>query len=234
MSASLCLLVHGDSGVGKSWLADTAPGPRLILDAEGGTKWTKSNKIKWDPRIAPPAGLGPDDSVVVRVLSFKDMELCLQWLQSGQHEFNSVVVDSITELQAKCMDAIAGVNAPQTQDWGTLLRKMQAVATGMRDLPDHPTRPVNHIVFVAGSQAKENKIRPHLQGQLQLKLPYIVDVLGYLFTTTDAAGGIQRGMMIQPMPGYDAKDRTDVLSRHFGTTIPDPTIPTMMEVLNAV
>jgi hypothetical protein len=40
-------------------------------------------------------------------------------------------------------------------------------------------------------------------------------------------------MMIQPFPGFDAKDRTHVLSQHHGPTITNPTIPEMLEVLRA-
>lgn len=28
-------MIHGETGAGKSWLANSAPGPRLVLDAEG-------------------------------------------------------------------------------------------------------------------------------------------------------------------------------------------------------
>ena len=32
---TLTSVIHGYSGVGKSWLLDTMPPPRLIMDAEG-------------------------------------------------------------------------------------------------------------------------------------------------------------------------------------------------------
>lgn len=234
MTASLVLLVHANSKVGKSWLADTAPGPRLILDAEGGTKWTKSHKIKWDPKGPPPTGLSATDSVVVRVLSFQDLMLAKAWLESGNHEFKSVIVDSVTEAQYKCQLAIAGANAMEMQDWGKLLRDMLTVCTSFRDLPDHPTNPLECVVFITGSlTTKEGAVIPDLQGQLQRKLPYIVDVIGYLFTQTDSAGVIQRGMLVQPVAGQPlAGDRTDVLSLHYGTVIPHPSLPAMLEVMN--
>ena len=48
-------VIHGESGAGKSQLADTIPGPRLILDAEGGSEFTPSwPKQIWNPDVYGP------------------------------------------------------------------------------------------------------------------------------------------------------------------------------------
>ena len=55
MKTTLSILIHGESGVGKSWLADSVPGPRLVLDAEGRARYTPSGpKVAWNPRDSEP------------------------------------------------------------------------------------------------------------------------------------------------------------------------------------
>lgn len=124
MDTTLTMLIHGDSGVGKSWLADTAPAPRLILDLEGRAKYTPSQpKIGWDVRAGgPPAADGSWNTCVAAVPDFETLKIAYQWLRSGQHHFTSIIVDSLMEAQKRCIDSFAGVAALDQQDWGTLLQ----------------------------------------------------------------------------------------------------------------
>lgn len=231
--STLTAVIHGDSGVGKSWFGDTVPGPRLILDVEGGTRYTKSRKVKWDPRTAPnDLTLTENDSAVVRILEFGDLSLVVQWLRSGQHPFKSVVIDSLTEAQTRCMKGITGPGiTPETSHWGRLLIDMKDLVMDMKDLRDHPTNPLQAVIFICGSQEKSGKVRPHVQGQLQLSLPYQVDVLGYLYVMQDETGALRRMLLIQPRPNIDAKDRTDDLTQTFGDIISDPDVPKLLAAL---
>src|SRR6266516_4777823 len=45
----LSALIHGDTKLGKSTLANTAPKPCLVLDAEGSWRFTIGRKIYWNP-----------------------------------------------------------------------------------------------------------------------------------------------------------------------------------------
>lgn len=228
MHESLTLLVHGESGVGKTWLADTAPAPRLVLDAEGGIKFTKSRKATWDGHNEPPADDGTWDTCAVRVHTFEMMRRVYQWLNSGKHPFRSVIIDSITELQKKAMDSIAGTAQPTQQDWGALLRQMEHLVRLFRDLADHTVNPLDAVVFTAMSSEKSQKLRPHVQGQLAVTLPYYVDVVGYLYTDTlGDDNAIRRVLLTQPTDRFDAKDRTDQL----GVTIVDPNVENMIATI---
>lgn len=231
----LTLLVHGDSGHGKSWLGDTAPGPRLLLDVEGRSDYTPSGKVLWNPREPIPAESDdPNMTTVVDVQDFGVVDLAYQWLASGQHPFNSVVVDSITELQQRKMDTIAGVQQPQTQHWGALLREMEAFVRRLRDLRKNPIKPLWAVVLIAGSQEKNGKQRAFLQGQLGVKIAYHMDVVGYLVRGQDPHTGEEvRQLHIKPFGQIEAKDNTHLLSQHYGAAIPDPNITAMLRVLNA-
>jgi hypothetical protein len=74
-------------GPGKTSLAETAPGPRLILDAEGGTDWLSSDTVTWDPTQGAPPAVEGDVSVVVHVLNWEMIERVTRWLQKGEHSF---------------------------------------------------------------------------------------------------------------------------------------------------
>jgi len=226
----LTLVVHGESGTGKSYLADTAPGPRLILDVEGGTNFTPSRKVPWDPRGPVPAGVGPDDSVVVLITKFDDVDRAFQWLPTGQHPFRSVIIDSLSELQKRAIDMIAGTSQMQQSDYGALLRKIEANVRSFRDLKMNPIRAVEVICIVSGSKEKGIKdpvIRPLLQGQIAEQLAYFVDVQGYMTNAVGPDGTIERKLQVVPINNIAAKDRTGRL----GVFVNSPTIPGMLDMI---
>lgn len=231
MTVGVSMLIHGPSKSGKSYFGDTAPGPRLILDAEGGasTRFTPSNKVIWNPQNdAPPKADGTWDTAVVYVRSFTDVQRVYDWLNSGKHDFESVVIDSLSETQQRCIDALVGTDQMKTQDWGDLLRKMSALVRSYRDLIIHPTKPLKAVVFIAMTRDYENVRRPYVQGQLSNTLPYYVDVVGYLWTDNDSdSGEPRRRLLCAPHASFEAGDRTGKL----GTVIDNPTVDGMLDII---
>ncbi len=177
---SLTLMVYVESKVGKSTLAVTAPYPRLMLDVEGGHRFLPINVKYWDPiREEPPVADGTWDTVVVAVRDYDVVMKAFQWLQTGKHQFKSLIIDSISELQVKCMDNIAGTEQMKMQQWGELLRHMGALLRDLRDLTMHPTQPLEAVVLTAMARKGQDGVyRPYLQGQLAIQAPYFYDILG--------------------------------------------------------
>jgi len=225
------MLIHGPSKSGKSYLADTTPGPRLVLDAEGGasTRFTPSNKVIWEPlRDAPPADDGTWETCVVYVRSFQDVQRTYEWLNSGKHPFKSVIIDSLSETQQRCIDAIVGTEQMKTQDWGELLRKMSALVRSYRDLIIHPTNPLHAIIFIAMTRNIDGTSRPYVQGQLANTLPYYVDVCGYLWSELNSdTGEVSRRLLCVPHNAFEAGDRTGKL----GNVVDNPNISSMLELI---
>lgn len=179
---SLTVMVYGESKVGKSTFAVTAPYPRLMLDVEGGHRFLPIVVKYWDPlREEPPVADGTWDTCVVQVRTYDDVLKAFQWLQTGRHQFKSLIIDSISELQVKCMDQIAGSEQMKMQQWGELLRHMGSLLRDLRDLTMHPTTPLEAVVLTAMARTdKDGRYRPYLQGQLAIQAPYFYDILGAL------------------------------------------------------
>lgn len=217
MRTTLTALIHGESGVGKSWLADTVPAPRLILDAEGRAKYTPSGpKVGWDVRAGgPPRYDGTWQTCIASVPDFDTLQLAYQWLRSGEHDFVSVSLDSLMEAQKRCIDQTAGVNALKFDDWGTVLRKLEGLVRSYRDLTLVPSNKVQVVVFIVGTKNIDGTLHPLLQGQLRDTVPYYIDVVGYYFkqAVVDEVGTTShtRALLIDQQPGFIAKDNTDRL-----------------------
>ena len=212
---SLTLMVYGESKVGKSTFAVTAPYPRLLLDVEGGHRFLPINVKYWDPiREEPPVADGTWDTVVVIVRDYDVVMKTFQWLQSGKHQFKSLIIDSISELQVKCMDNIAGTEQMKMQQWGELLRHMGALLRDLRDLTMHPTQPLEAVVLTAMARKGQDGVyRPYLQGQLAIQAPYFYDVLGAITVEqVPNPDPLQppykvRRMYVERTPEYEAGER---------------------------
>lgn len=166
----------------NSTLASTAPAPRLFLDIEHGAKFLNITPVMWDPaREEPPTADGTWDTAIVAVRSYDDVLRAHQWLQSGKHPFKSVIVDSVSELQAKVLEQIAGREQVKMQQWGEILRHMAGMMRDLRDLTAHPTNPLTSVIVTSMSKVgNDGKASPYLQGQAGIILPYIFDLTGYL------------------------------------------------------
>lgn len=215
LERTLSLLVHGESKVGKSTLGNTAPAPRLIMDAEGGSKFLPGRKVVWNVKSDPPPEAdGSWDTCIVTIREFSDVRRVYDWLNSGKHGFKSLVIDSISEVQKRCIDDLAGTEQMSQQSWGALLRAMEDLVRKMRDLTSHPTNPLTAVVLIAMSREFNGKMRPYVQGQLGTSLPFFIDVVGYLevvsVPNTDdptQPPSKYRRLVVSPNDKYEAGER---------------------------
>lgn len=247
---AMSILVHSDTKVGKSTFGNTAPAPRLLLDAEMAYRFLPGTKVFWDPNVEQPPELGrgrvtPNpqgpivevqwETCVVILRDYTTFERAYAWLNSGQHHFISVVIDSISELQTKCKDEIAPDGAMKIQLWGDLLTAMERRCRAFRDLTEHPIRPLRAVVITAMTQMRDSKWRPYLQGQLQVKAPYYFDVIGYLYveTVNDPIDPSKpptkvRRMLTVPHQMFEAGER---VQGRLPEVLDNPTVPVMLDMV---
>lgn len=221
------MIVFGPQKHGKSWLGDTAPGPRLVLDAEGGSRFTPSRKRVWDPSTEPvPEYDGTWDTVIVYVHAYRDVERAYEWLNSGQHPFRSTIIDSISEVQQRVIDDIAGRNQMSQPEWGTLLRTVSEMIRKFRDLSTHPTNPLDAVVLIAMSNLVDGVNRPYMQGAIKTTMPYYVDICSYLVMAPKDDGTVVRRLFVDPVAGFETGQR---VGGCLGAFIDEPSVSGMVK-----
>lgn len=238
----LSILIHGDSKVGKSTLTSTAPTPILVVDAEGSWKFIREagfrsgiplRRINWDPVLAPPRADGTWDVCHVQVVNWDTMRRVYHWLTQTPHDFVSIVLDSITELQRRLKTNISNDGLIKGYDgWNQMLVDMDRLIRGFRDLTMAPG-PVRCVVFVAETREQNGKWGPYMQGQIQVSLPYWVDICGYAFQSVmnDADGNPtlrKLNLFVGVHPSFVSGERVAGL---VGPNVPDPNIT---QILNTI
>src|SRR5215831_14577368 len=129
------LLIYGESGTGKTTLAGTAddlPEMRkvLFLDIEGGMLSLRERF----PNIES-----------IRVTNWQQLHDVYNELALGDHGFNTVVVDSLTEAQKMSMDKIMrrlvdehperDADVPAIREWNINIEQTRKFVRALRDLP---------------------------------------------------------------------------------------------------
>lgn len=233
--ATWTVLIHAFAKTGKSWLLDTLPAPRLILDAEGRTHFTPSKpKLYWNPLDGPPPEMGDAPTCVVPIPpdGLGTVEAAYRWLRSGQHPFVSVGLDSATEIQKRVKDEVRpGTEALRQQDWGELLRRGERIVRDFRDLRLVPATGIKVIAYLAGTRETEFGKELLLEGALRDQLAYYVDTVGYLYKAQREDGSFARGLLVDQQPGFVAGDGTGrIISKH-GPTAWDPNLSDLYDLM---
>lgn len=238
----IMMAVHGVWGGGKTWLAHTAPGPRLTIEMEGGSEDILSPIVPWDPRTEPiPTNLTDDTSVVVDIQDYSLVTHLLGMLESGDHPFNSVVLDSLTESQKALKTKVAKPGAEydpnatfDQQAWGRLLNHGELVIRRLRDLTRPSARRRVNVVVVMGSDTESIPVKPLLQGALRKSLAGFFDLEGYLYVATNTETKEEvRILQISPSDVAEAKCRLHKVKLQYGTHIINPNVRDILAVVNS-
>lgn len=238
MDRSLSILVHGASKAGKSTLSVTSPAPRVLNDVESASRFLPIKRVYWNPATErPPEEDGTWDTCVVHTRDWGTVEKTYQWMNSGQHPFKSWIIDSVSELQSRYIEQVAGRNQLTQQQWGSAYREVGGLIRDIRDLTMHPTKPLECVVLTAMTRQIDGKFRPWCQGQLQAVLPYLMDAVGYLYldTETDPLTGTTtdvRRLLTRATSEFEAGER---VGGAWPSIITNPNISTMIsDIFDAV
>lgn len=235
--ASMSFLVYGKAKQGKSTLALSTPTPRLILDTESAARFLKTKKVYWDPTSEePPEDDGSWETCIVVVDNYRKAQRAYDYLKAGKHPFNSVVLDSISELQDKVKGETTNRAQPKIQEWGTIGSKMAYLAGDLRDLTTNQNKMVKAVLIVATSTdpyVDENgtvvhKGRPAAEGSFKTKVQYFFDTVGFAYfaEAPDDDGVVQTIQCLQ----VGGSDKYEVGSRaQLPNIIADPNIDEIID-----
>lgn len=188
-SLMMRILLHGDSGSGKTTAASTAPKPCFLLTEPNGLlsiRAANPDAIVIDA-VSTAAAKGVPPMQVVREFFVAAMDGTIA--ATGA---KTVVIDSLTELQRMLRDEInstkrAGPNGEfrwTLEDWSILTDRMRKLVRTIRDLPFHVV-----CICLSDTDVDETGARwivPSFQGK---KLPNEIagyfNVVGYVFRRTE-------------------------------------------------
>lgn len=214
----LNVLIYGEPGVGKTWLAgtaedDKATSPVLFLDVEGGVTTLRKRK----------------NLDVVAVRSIDQIVKVHASLRKDPDYYKTVVVDSLTELQKLDMREIMreasarnpnqDEDVPSMREWGKSGERIRRIVRAYRDLPMNTIFTAHTIVDKDANNA--TNYAPSLPGKLRAELPGFLDIVGYMYTFIEDGVTIRR-VQFAKTKTVIAKDRTDELGDYLdNTTIPE-------------
>ena len=193
------VLIYGASGSGKTSFAGTAP--NVI--------WAAAEK-----GLLSVAHTNPQYKEIKSVQDLKDLHT---FLNAGGHGYETVVIDTITELNERIKEDLERKRGGQMQirDWGTLAKQIRGVLRDFADLN-------MHVIFLAQESVVKDderieKITPALNGKSEYEIPRYFDIVGYAHAT----GGTKSSPPIhhidtQASEKTLSKDRSRLIGNHQG------------------
>jgi hypothetical protein len=224
------MLVYGDSGVGKTMLtgsADACPDlrPVILIDFEGGTETLRH----FYPNVEQ-----------VRVTTWKEMQQVYDELHKGRHGYQTVILDSLTEIQKFNMYSVMeellnnrpdlDPDVPGMREWGKNLEQMRRFVRAFRDLP-------MNALFTGLKKDDKNEstgrttTKPSLSGKLADEVSAFLDIVCYMYVKTVGTGEDTRDarlLLTQKTETIIAKDRTSRLP----LVVEDPTMQDIFNHIN--
>ena len=203
------LLAYARNGVGKTRLGASFPDPLIIDINEEGTRSAEKGKVF-------PAK------------TWSDIAAIYWYLQKGDHPYETVVIDTITQMQVLAMrrtmkekeerDPEADPKQPRIQDYGKANTMMGEMLLMFRNLP-------MHVVFLA----QERIVGDAEEGELEVAMPDLpngsrkhamgaVGIIGRLYQREVKDKNTKKTkwavcMLVGPHEEYETKDRTNNLGR---------------------
>lgn len=228
------MLIYGDTGVGKTYAACTAPKPLLIL-----SEWAISRLTL--QRLRLDRGIDPD---TIYVNSWDDFMDAYAYAAAHASEYDTVVVDGLTDLNDRVMEEILKESVSMAKmsksrtvphdpdtleqgDWYKVQNRTLYAARLFRDLPCH-------VVMTALAQEVKNEMftAPLVVPKgVQKRLPSHFNAVGYLVTEQKPGKPSTRKLYTDITHTFVAKNPGGALP----SVVDDPDlgvlIPRIMDVL---
>lgn len=223
----LRILLHGDTGSGKTYLAGTSAlvpemSPILFFDFEVGR-----GSIYNIPNISGKS------IVFHEVREDGDLLLVETTLIKDPGPFKTIIVDSLTEMYGFMMDLHLEAQGrsdrpPQLQDYGFVTNRMMKFLR--KTLWDLKT----HFIATAGTALEKDELsgeihqQPDILGKMNYRAGRFFDVVGFVYTDYQKRGEkliVKRFLQVQPFRRVRAKDR-------LGGIPPVLELPTMTKIYN--
>lgn len=236
------ILIYGDPGSGKTYLAGTAQDSPYMADV---------HVFNIDGGLMTLAERG--DIHATDIHSVDDLEREMHRIAAGDDKYattRTVVIDNITELQTLSLESIATRNFTDRrrkdrtytvdqiylEDYGISGKQLARVLRGFRDLPVH-------VIYIAHRKDKMrpgtnvlDESKPNLTDKLCTSIMGYMDFVWYLYVAEEQVQGedgemygeTHRYLLTQPAGGFAAKTRGSEFAQRIGALIRDPNMTQIM------
>jgi phage nucleotide-binding protein len=192
------ILIYGDAGRGKSWLAASASeiaemSPVLLIDVEGGASAVARD---WK------------DVDVINVNNHEQFDAVIQDLLNVKHNYKTVIIDTL----GVAMDRAEKFFGEKPENKNNKFGKWGDLKIWVNDFVRafHAAPFVSIILTHAEDQKDEStgavKTVPNLPGGSKKDLPGIPDIIGYM-TTEKSENGIRRALIVESSDRLVTKNR---------------------------
>jgi phage nucleotide-binding protein len=189
------LLVYGPAGAGKTTLIPTLPNV-VVLSAEGGLLSIQDAELPY-----------------IEITTMAELQEAYKWLNESAEaaQFESVAIDSISEIAEVCLNYEKKVNKDPRAAYGAMQEQMADIIRVFRDLP------AKHVYMSAKLEKTQDEMgrilyAPSMPGnKTGQSLPYFFDEVLALRVERDADGNSQRALMCDSDGLWLAKDRSGKL-----------------------
>lgn len=187
------ILVHGVAGAGKTSLIRTLPTP-IVLSAEAGLLSIAGTNIPY-----------------IEIKSLEDLYEAYTWVVEHLSEFETVCLDSISEIAEVVLSAEKKVAKDPRQAYGALQEKLGDLIRSFRDLTG-----INVYFSAKTEKATDDTGRilyyPSAPGNKTAQaLPYFFDEMFALRAEKDDSGATMRMLQTDTDGIWAAKDRSGKL-----------------------
>jgi phage nucleotide-binding protein len=197
------ILVYGHAGAGKTSLIKTLPKP-IVLSAEGGL-----------------LSIADADLPYIEISTMADLREAYVWLTENGDDFQSVALDSISEIAEVVLNTEKKNTKDPRQAYGAMQEQMSDLIRAFRDLPG------KHVLMTAKLEKQQDEMgrvlySPSMPGnKTGQQLPYFFDEVLALRVEKDAEGVSHRALMCDSDGLWLAKDRSGKLSPWEGPDLSD-------------
>lgn len=218
------ILVYGRNGKGKTRFAASAPNVLIADVNERGTRSARSYK----------------GAKVFPIDNWFDLPALYWYLKKGDHPYESVAIDTLTALQALCMeqvlyegyerDSTRDPKTPTQRDWGKTANLMKEEILKFRNLPMNVIFTAQERITGDPEEGEPTLITADLPNGARGPALGAVEVIGRMYKKPLKAKGKRLNkwefrMLVGDHEEFDTKDRTFSLGR----ILREPTVPKIIK-----